>query len=81
MIGFVGRLTEAKGVRYLIDAVGILTAKGYSIRCFIVGDGELDDEPHDLATRSIARDSFVFLGRRNDSQSFFADGYLFMGRI
>lgn len=69
-IGFVGRLTEAKGVRYLIDAVGILTAKGYSIRCFIVGDGELDDELHDLASKSIARDSFVFLGKRNDAQNF-----------
>ena len=69
-IGFIGRLSEAKGVRYLIDAVGNLVDRGFAIRCFIVGDGDLDDELHARAFRTNASDSFVFLGRRNDSQNF-----------
>lgn len=69
-IGFVGRLSEQKGVVHLIDAMGILVKRGIRARCFIVGDGELEDRLREHARASVAKDDIIFLGRRDDSQNF-----------
>ena len=69
-IGFVGRLSEQKGVAHLVDAMGVLVERGTCVRCFIVGDGELDGELRERAASSPARDRIVFMGRRADSQNF-----------
>jgi glycosyltransferase involved in cell wall biosynthesis len=37
----VARLVEKKGLHYLIDACAMLHARGYPIRCRIIGDGPL----------------------------------------
>ena len=69
-VGFVGRLSEQKGVAHLVDAMGALAERGVCARCLIVGEGELDDELHEHAASSPAKDRIVFLGRRADSQNF-----------
>lgn len=40
----VARLTEKKGLRYLIEACRLLADRGRAIRCEIVGDGPLRDD-------------------------------------
>jgi colanic acid/amylovoran biosynthesis glycosyltransferase len=40
----VGQLTDRKGLRYLIEACGVLAARGRGFRCEIVGDGPLAGE-------------------------------------
>lgn len=69
-VGFVGRLSEQKGAEYLVDAMGILSEKGVHVRCFLVGDGELEVELRESARRSEAANDIVFLGRRDDPQNF-----------
>lgn len=69
-IGFVGRLCEQKGVMYLVDAMAALLEKGVRARCYIVGDGELEDGLHGRVRESPVADDVVFLGRRSDSQNF-----------
>ena len=71
-VGFVGRLSEQKGVAYLIDAMAILAERGVRARCFIVGDGELEDGLRERAGASAANGRVAFLGRRDDSQNFLA---------
>ena len=71
-IGFVGRLSEQKGVAHLIVAMGILAERGVRARCYIVGDGELGGELRKLAETSVSKDDIAFLGRRDDSQNFLA---------
>lgn len=69
-VGFIGRLTKAKGVVFLVDALALLVERGVPVRCFIVGEGDLGDELHKRAACSAAARNIVFLGLRNDSQNF-----------
>jgi glycosyltransferase involved in cell wall biosynthesis len=41
-IGAVGRLSEEKGFRYLIEAVERLVAEGHDLTLSIAGEGELE---------------------------------------
>lgn len=41
LLGAVGLLNEAKGHSFLIDAIGMLRARGRELRCVIVGEGAL----------------------------------------
>ncbi len=69
-IGFVGRLSEAKGVAHLVDAMEILTGRDVPVHCYIVGDGELDARLRERVTAKSLGDSVTFLGRRDDPQNF-----------
>lgn len=60
----VGQLTERKGFAYLLEACDIMKKKGYSFKCYIVGDGE-DREILTSKYRSLGVDDVVtFLGRK-----------------
>lgn len=62
----IGRLTTQKGQSYLIDAMYILIKKGYNLKLFIVGEGELEAQ---LIAQTIAlgMDAHIqFLGGRSD---------------
>jgi|GEM_PF-2048075 Glycosyltransferase len=39
-LAFIGRLTEQKGIPVLIQAIDLLTKKGYETKLLIIGDGE-----------------------------------------
>ena len=69
-IGFVGRLCEQKGAAHLADAMAALVERGVRARCFIVGDGELEDGLRERVRGSAAAGDVAFLGRRADSQNF-----------
>ena len=63
-LGCVARLSEQKGLTYLLDAISLLTIK--DIRLFIVGDGELRNELENKVKELHLQDSVSFLGYRKD---------------
>lgn len=63
-LGCIARLSEQKGLTYLLDAMSLLTVK--DIRLFIVGDGELRDELENKVKELNLQDSVIFLGYRKD---------------
>lgn len=66
VIGIVGRLTDQKGHVYLLRALPLLLAKFPSLRCLVVGDGELREELQQLAADLGLTDHCLFLGVRQD---------------
>jgi glycosyltransferase involved in cell wall biosynthesis len=66
IVGTIGRLTRVKGHRYLIEAAQDVL-KEYPEACFLfLGDGELLQELHSLATERGIGDRVIFLGWRPD---------------
>ena len=63
-IGCIARLSEQKGLIYLIEAMSLLTVK--DIRLFIVGDGELRNELENKVKELHLQDTVTFLGYRKD---------------
>ena len=63
-LGCIARLSEQKGLTYLLDAMSLLTVK--DIRLFIVGDGELRNELENKVEKLDLQDSVTFLGYRKD---------------
>ena len=63
-LGCIARLSEQKGLSYLLDAMSLLTVK--DIRLFIVGDGELRNELENKVEELHLQDSVMFLGYRKD---------------
>ena len=63
-LGCIARLSEQKGLTYLLDAMSLLTVK--DIRLFIVGDGELRNELENKVEELHLQDSVTFLGYRKD---------------
>lgn len=63
-LGCIARLSEQKGLTYLIDAMSLLTVK--DIRLFIVGEGELREELENKVKELDLQDSVIFLGYRKD---------------
>ena len=51
MVGTVARLTEQKGHRYLLDAIGLLAARYPSLLLLVVGDGSLEADLRAQAER------------------------------
>lgn len=59
IVVFVGRLVEKKGCEYLIRALGLLNARGASVRGILVGDGPLRADLERLAAEQRADVSFT----------------------
>jgi len=72
VVGNVARLEEAKGQRFLIDAVRILKDKGLDIKCLIVGSGSLEKELKDLVIKNRIENDVIFLGTRQDLPELFS---------
>lgn len=66
VLGFTGRLTEQKGIEYLLESVKILTDRFPGVRLLIIGDGERKTELESLAERLNICDQVVFTGYRRD---------------
>lgn len=61
VIGFIGRLTEQKGVAYLLDAAAVLQSRNIRFRLVIVGDGDLRNQLETQA-QSLCLEDVSFLG-------------------
>lgn len=66
VIGILGRLTHQKGHVYLLRALPLLLTKFPSLRCLVVGDGELREELQGLAAALGLTEHCLFLGVRQD---------------
>lgn len=61
-IGFIGRLTQQKGLYVLIDAINYLSKKGYNINVIIVGHGEEEAQVRKVIKDKELEDMFSFTG-------------------
>jgi glycosyltransferase involved in cell wall biosynthesis len=63
---FTGRLSEQKGVEYLLRAIPLLGPERAMVRVLLAGDGPLEDSLTALATELGVGDEVEFLGFRSD---------------
>ncbi|MCI0564893.1 MAG: glycosyltransferase family 4 protein [Nitrososphaera sp.] len=66
ILGYLGRLSEEKGLRHLLTASSQLTEKGLSLRTLIVGDGPQRSELELLAQDLKIRERVIFAGFQED---------------
>ena len=64
-IGFIGRLSEQKGLAYLIEAIKLLDKE--KIHLFIVGDGDIKDKLLQKVQNLGIAEKITFLGYRKDT--------------
>lgn len=72
VVGFVGRLTQEKGVANLLRAAQLLRSKGTPVEVLIVGEGEHRDELQREARALGIGGSVRFLGQRRDTPPLYA---------
>jgi glycosyltransferase involved in cell wall biosynthesis len=66
VIGYIGRLSEEKGIKYLLEAHTLLTKEGAPIKMLIIGDGSQRKELEKSAKKSGNGGSVIFAGFQND---------------
>jgi glycosyltransferase involved in cell wall biosynthesis len=66
VIGIGVRLSEQKGIRYLIEAVSLVVKSFSNIKLLIIGDGEYRSNLENLALDYGIADKVIFTGFRND---------------
>jgi len=78
---YVGRLTEKKGVRYLINAMPAVFSEMPAANLLIVGSGELDQELRDQVTAMKLNNQVRFAGSipNADLPAYYADADIFVG--
>jgi glycosyltransferase involved in cell wall biosynthesis len=78
---YVGRLTEKKGVRYLIDAMPRLLQKAPDAKLLIIGTGELEEELKELVISLGLRAQIQFAGSvlNKDLPEYYATADIFIG--
>ena len=60
---FVGRLTEQKGLPYLIEAIHVLSRKNYHLNLTIIGEGPDRKKNEELVRRFNLQDQVFFFGK------------------
>jgi glycosyltransferase involved in cell wall biosynthesis len=66
VLGTVGRLVEAKGHRYMLEAVAILLERGLPCKLIVAGAGRLEETLRRLAAEMGIEDRVLLLGQRRD---------------
>ena len=70
VLGYVGRLSEEKGLRYLIEAGSRLKEAGIPVRILVVGDGEERSAIESMAHRLGIGDRVIMTGFQRDVEPF-----------
>lgn len=71
IIGSVGRLSEVKGYRYLIDACAGIKEKGKDIFLLLVGEGKRAEALRRQAEKSAIKDCFLMTSPRAEIEKYF----------
>lgn len=66
VIGHIGRFTEAKNHRFLLEILSCLLEQGHNVRLMLVGEGELHRDLEDQAKKKGVHEQIVFAGKRDD---------------
>ncbi len=66
LLGTVGRLVEAKGQSYLIEAVSKLNKNGVPAKAALIGGGRLEGALREHARSLGVEDKIIFMGERHD---------------
>lgn len=78
VIGFIGRIVPAKGLKYLLNALPYLKEEFKSIKLLIVGEGSLVEELKERAKKNNIFDNILFTGRRRDIPEILASINIFV---
>ena len=78
---FVGRLTEKKGVRYLIEAMPAVLKEFQKVRLLIIGSGVLQEDLKALTKKLGLEGNIVFVGQIPNSElpKYYATADIFIG--
>ena len=78
---FVGRLTEKKGVRYLLEALPAIVKLHHNAKLLVIGTGEQEKVLRELARKLSVADSVIFAGAvpNNELPAYFATADIFIG--
>ncbi len=71
VIGFIGRLEEQKGLRYLLEAIVVLNKSFSHLKIIIAGDGTLRQNLEEYA-KTFALDNCVFLGYQRETEKLYS---------
>ena len=74
----IGRLSPAKSLDVLIDAIFHLIKKGYNVQHYHAGTGELQSSLEALVASKNLHEHFLFFGETDDVSNFLEDKYLFI---
>ncbi len=69
IIGYAGRLSEEKGLEYLIEAGSILREKGEAFKILIIGDGPKKKDLENLAVTKSLKKETIFTGFQSDVEN------------
>lgn len=78
---FVGRFTEKKGVRYLIDAMATISSEFPKAKLLLVGHGELEQDLRDRVRLHSLEEFVLFVGACANEQlpAYYATADIFIG--
>jgi len=78
---FVGRLSEKKGVKYLIKAMPLIIEKYPQIKLLIIGDGKEKNRLKELRNKLNIKKNVIFLGniRNNELFKYYSMAEMFIG--
>jgi glycosyltransferase involved in cell wall biosynthesis len=66
VVGYVGRLSEEKGIRYLIDAIAMQNRSELLSKLLIIGEGSQRKELESLVKKANIEDNVIFAGFQSD---------------
>lgn len=69
LIGYIGRLSKEKGIRYLIEACAKLDKVGLPLKVLVIGDGPQRDDLEKLAQKNGLQNKVFFLGFLSDVEN------------
>ena len=69
VLGYIGRLSEEKGIKYLIEASSLLDKSDLPVKVLIIGDGPQKKELMDFVNEKGIKDKVVFAGFQADIES------------
>lgn len=67
--GYIGRLSQEKGIKYLLEAAGSLDGSGIPLKVLIIGDGPQRKELEDIVMAKGIEGMVIFAGFQSDIES------------
>ena len=71
VVGYVGRLSQEKGIKHLIESTSLLIESGIPIKVLIIGDGPQRKELEALASEQEAKQEIIFSGFQENIENWF----------